>query len=255
MPVSLDYEEYDLGAKTWEDAGEAIDDADFVVLPLGSVEQHSVHLPVTVDTLRAENLTRILAAEAPEHDLSLLRLPTLPYGYSEHHMQLSGTVTLMADTYQKVLEEIGQSVKEHGADRLMMVNFHGGNRQPMKLAADRLQRDHDLKVYPFSWTDFARDQLVERFGDDWGHAGDHETSAIELFYPDLVKSERKEDQVRKAEYETRQYKYFDDITEQGGLGDATASDPEFMEEVVEETTVSILEALKSDLETEAEWDQ
>src|SRR5699024_6732427 len=133
-----------------------------------------------------------------------------------------GTVTLMADTYQSVLEEVGQSVAEPDVERLVIVNCHGGNQEPMKLAADRLQRDHELPTFPVHWTDFAREQLQERFGEDWGHAGDHETSAIELFHPDLVKTGEKEPQTRKADFEARQYPYFDDITEQGGLGDPTA---------------------------------
>ncbi|HKL28795.1 MAG TPA: creatininase family protein [Natrialbaceae archaeon] len=248
MTVSLDYEDYDLGSMTWEDAEEAIPDADFVVLPTGSIEQHSIHLPVTVDTLRAENLTRELVEAAPEHDLSMVRLPTLPYGYSEHHMPLAGTITLQPDTYREVLEQIARSVHEHGAKRLVIVNCHGGNREPMKLAADRVQRDTGLEVSPVHWTNFAREQLEERFGDDWGHAGDHETSVTELFHPDLVKEGKKEPQVRKAEYEARQYTYFPDITEQGGLGDPTNADPEFMADVVADTTESILETLKADIE-------
>jgi creatinine amidohydrolase len=252
MTVSLDYKDYDLGSMTWEDAEVAVAGADFVVLPTGSVEQHSTHLPVTVDTLRAENLTRVLVEAAPERDLSMIRLPTLPYGYSEHHMRLGGTVTLMADTYQSVLEEIGQAVAEHDAERLMIVNFHGGNREPTKLAADRLQRDHNLPVFPIHWTDFAREQLQERFGENWGHAGDHETSILELFHPDLVKTERKEPQTRIADFEARQYPYFDDITEQGGLGDPTMADPEFIEGVVEETTQCILDALINDIKQESE---
>jgi Uncharacterized protein, putative amidase len=155
MTVSLDYDEYDLGSMTWEDAGEALETADMVVLPTGSIEQHSKHLPVTVDTLRAENLTRELVEAAPERGLSMVRLPTLPYGYSEHHMTYPGTITLGADTYQSVLEEIGASMAEHGADRLAIVNCHGGNRSPMKLAADRLQRDHGIEVYPVHWTEYA----------------------------------------------------------------------------------------------------
>lgn len=247
MPVDLDYDSYDLGGMTWEDAGEALPESDFVVLPTGSVEQHSIHLPVTVDTLRAENLSRELVEAAPDHDLSMVRLPTLPYGYSEHHMQLPGTVTLMADTYQKVIFEIAKSVAEHGAERIAFVNCHGGNTAPLKLAADRIQRDVGIETYMVHWTNYAREQLEERFGDDWGHAGDHETSVIELFHPELVKQDKKEPQVRKAEYESRQYRWFDDITEQGGLGDPTNSDPEFMEEVVADTTERILEALKSDM--------
>ena len=247
MTVSLDYEDYDLGSMTWEEATEAIPDTDFLVLPSGSVEQHSIHLPLTVDTLRAETLSRVLAEAAASRELSMLRLPTLPYGYSEHHMQRAGTVTLQAGTYQQVLEEVGESVAAHGAERLAIVNCHGGNRAPMKLAADRLQRDHDLEVYPIHWTDFAREQLEERFGDDWGHAGDHETSVVELFHPDLVKSEKKEPQTTVADYEARQYTWFTDLTEQGGLGDPTNADAEFMERVVDETTERILDALESDM--------
>jgi creatinine amidohydrolase len=250
MTVRLEYEPYDLSGMTWEDAEEAIPEADFVVLPTGSVEQHSLHLPVTVDTLRAESLSRELVEAAPDHDLSMVRLPTLPYGYSEHHMNFAGTVTLSGDTYQRVIVDIGESIAEHGAERLAVVNCHGGNNAPFTLAADRIQRDHGVKTSLVHWTDFARDRLEERFGEKWGHAGDHETSVIELFYPDLVRTEKKEPQVRKARFEARKYTYFDDITEQGGRGDPTQSDPEFLEDVVAETTETILSALKSDMKQE-----
>ena len=251
MPVSLDYAEYDLGGLTSAAAGEAIPESDFVVLPTGSIEQHAEHLPVSVDTLRAESLTRELVEAAPDHDLSMVRLPTLPYGYSEHHARSPGTVTLDADTYRSVLVEIMTSVADHGASRIAVVNCHGGNREPLKLAADRVGRDTDAAVFPIHWTDFARERLEERFGDEWGHAGEHETSVIELFHPDLVDSEAKTPQDHRR-YEVRQYAYFDELTPGGGLGDPTGSDPEFVERVIEEATADILEALRRDVEAEAD---
>lgn len=236
---------YDL---TWEDAGEAIEEADFVALPCGSIEQHSTHLPVSVDSIRAEELTRELAEAAPEYDLSILALPTLPYGYSEHHMNFPGTITLQPDTYRQVIVEIGACLADHGAERLLLVNCHGGNRPPLKLAVDRLQRDHDLPTHFVHWTDHAREALQEAFGEDWGHAGDHETSVVELFAPHLVREDEKEPQDTNDGDETRPYTYFDEITEQGGLGDPTNSDSEVMERIVEETTEGILESLRADLE-------
>ena len=247
MTVELNYEKYDLGNLTWEEAETRIEDTDFVVLPTGAIEQHSLHLPVSVDTLRAENLTRILANRAPDRDLSMLRLPTLPFGYSEHHMTRSGTLTLMPDTYQKVIRELGESVAKHGAKRLLIVNCHGGNLSPLKLAGERLQREHELKVFLVDWTSYARDQLETRFGEDWSHAGEHETSVTELFHPELVRTEKKEKQCRKAEFNARQYTWYTDLTVQGGRGDPTNSDPEFMEEVVRDTTERILDALEEDL--------
>ena len=238
----------DLTTMTWEEAGENLEDADAALLPTGSVEQHSVHLPVSVDTLRAEHLTEELVEAAPGHDLRFVRLPTLPYGLSEHHMNFPGTVTLSQETYKRVIVEIGASLAEHGVSRLMIVNTHGGNRQPLSLAADRLGRDHDVTTHFVHWTDFARERLEEAFGEGWGHAGDHETSVIELYRPDLVREEKKEPQTTKEWPQTRSFTYFDDLTEQGGLGDPTNSDPEAMEEIVTEATDEILEKFRADLD-------
>jgi creatinine amidohydrolase len=240
--------EHDLWTMTWEDAGEAFETADAVVLPTGSLEQHSTHLPLSVDSLRAEHLTAELVERAAEFDLSLLRLPTLPYGYSEHHMNYPGTATLSQETYRRVAIEIGESMAEHGVDRLVFVNFHGGNVQSLKLAADHLARELGMAAHFVNWTDFIREQLVEAFGDDWGHAGDHETSVIEHYRPDLVRSERKEPQTTREGAETRSFAYFEDLTEQGGLGDPTNSDPELLADLIDDGTEAILTALRSDID-------
>ncbi|TKX70034.1 creatininase family protein [Halorubrum sp. SP9] len=238
----------DLFGMTWEDAGDAIDGADFAVLPTGSTEQHGPHLPVSTDTLRADHLTAELVDAADEFDLDLLRLPTLPYGQSEHHMRFPGTVTLSTETYVDVVREIGESVAEHGVDRLLIVNCHGGNREPLSIAADRLGRDTDLTVHFVHWTDFAEEDLEEAYGEGWGHAGDHETSFVELYRPDLVRSEKKEPQEADEMPRTRSYEYFDEVTELGGLGDPTNSDPDALEPIVVATTREILGALVEDLD-------
>ncbi len=244
MPETAD----DLATMTWEDADTAIGSADCVILPTGSTEQHSIHLPLSVDTLRADHLSAELVEMADAYDLSLTRLPTLPYGLSEHHMNYAGTVTLGQETYKRVVIEIGASVAEHGGDRFLILNCHGGNREPLSMAADRLQREHELTTHFVHWTDHARDELRDQFGEDWGHAGDHETSFVELYRPDLVKEEKKEPQETREMPETRSYAYFDDVTDQGGLGDPTNSDPGAMEGIVERTTERILEAFVADLD-------
>lgn len=238
----------DLYGMTWEEAGDALLTADAAVLPTGSVEQHAPHLPVSVDSLRADHLSAELVAAAGEADLRFVRLPVFSYGYSEHHMNFPGTVTLSQDTYRDAVVEIGASLAEHGVSRLILLNCHGGNREPLSLAVDRLGRDHDLTTHLVHWTDFARDRLEAAFGDDWGHAGEHETSVVELFRPDLVREGKKRPQETREFPETTTYRYFDDVTEQGGLGDPTASDPELLSEVVAETTREILSKLRADVD-------
>ncbi|MFB6299916.1 MAG: creatininase family protein [Halobacteriales archaeon] len=246
----VDTANYRLANGTWEDAAESIESADFVALPTGSHEQHSIHLPLSVDTLLAEYITTRLVETAPEYDLDMVMLPELPYGYSEHHMNYPGTVTLSAETYQRVIQDIGTSMKRHGAARLLIINHHGGNTEPLKLAADRLQRDQELSTHVVSPPSFVSDAIDDHFGDEWGHAGDYETSGIEHIAPELVKQEKKEPQTRVGEFETRTWAYFDDTTEQGGWGDPTNSDPEFFETLVEEMTADILESLNADIDEE-----
>jgi len=241
----------DYAAMTWEEAEEAFETADLLVLPTGSTEQHSLHLPLATDALVASWMARELAAHGPEYDLRMRVLPTLPYGYSEHHMNFAGTVTLSPHTFESVVVDIGASLARHGADRLLVVNAHGGNDEPLKLAADRLEREHGLAVH-FHPTDRAVERLAERFGEDWGHAGDYETSLMEYIHPELVCEERKREQTRHETAETRQDVYFDDLTEEGARGDPTNSDPEFVAEVVEDAVDDILEQLRADLDLSSE---
>ncbi len=236
---------YRLEQMTWEEAEEAFETADYVVLPCGSTEQHSLHLPTSVDTLRSSHLTDELAERAPDHGLELLVLPPLPYGYSEHHLPFSGTITLDAETYCEVIVDIGRSVKKHGGKRFLITNFHAGNIEPHKLAIDRLQREYDLPTRYVNWTDFARDKLEARFGDKWGHAGEHETSVIEHYRPELVRQGKKQPQTLHDVAESEQFRYFDDLTVEGGLGDPTDSDPAFIADIIEETTDKVLSDLKT----------
>jgi creatinine amidohydrolase len=177
-----------------------------------------------------------------------VRLPTLPYGYSEHHVNYPGTVTLGGETYRQVIVDVGASLAEHGVERLVVVNCHGGNLPPLDLAADRLTYDHDLTVHVVHWTDYARDRLEAAFGEGWGHAGDHETSVVEHYRPDLVKPERKEVQDDREGPETRSFSFFDELTEQGGLGDPTNADADVMAEIIDEATDEILSALRADID-------
>lgn len=246
----MDEARVDLAELTWEEAETAIAEADCLALACGSIEQHSVHLPLSVDSIRAEELTRDLCRRGAAHDLSMWLLPVLSYGYSEHHMSFPGTLTLTADTYQEVVYDIGHSIARHGAERLLIVNCHGGNRAPLRLAADRIQRELDLPVHHVFWAEFARERIEEQWGDEGGHAGAHETSAVELFRPELVREDRKVAHERRGSFETRQLRYFEDLTELGGLGDPRNADAAFMETLVAETNEAIIEALLTDLSAE-----
>jgi len=240
---------------TSEEAGKAIKEADFVILPAGSLEQHSLHLPLSTDSIRAEYLARHLAENS--EDLKLVVLPTLKYGLSEHHIRFPGTITLKDETYINMIFEIASSLKRHGAKRLLVMNFHGGNIQAIKLALLRIERELGLKTYFVHWTEFARD-LIEEYGKEvpYGHSGFYETSMIMLFRPDLVKEEKMREQEYKGPNRekdipsTKVIAYFDERYPTGGIGDPRLASKKFAKRLVDEVTKRIIQALKKDLEYE-----
>lgn len=237
----------DYATLAWIDAEAEIPDADFVVLPTGSVEQHSRHLPLGTDAYVADYLAHLYAENAPDYGLSMLVLPTLAFGYSEHHRNFAGTLSLTPETFMTVIVELGESLADNGAKRLLIVNAHGGNEEPLKLAADRIQREYDLPVHFRPETDVV-ERLGERFGEDWGHAGPYETSVMERIHPELVREKRKQPQTRTEIESSRQYAYFDEFTEEGGRGDPTDADPEFVMEVIRDGLADTLETLQNDVE-------
>jgi creatinine amidohydrolase len=241
---------------TYEEAGEAFKKADFIVLPTASIEQHSIHLPVSTDSIRAEELTKYLVQNSG--DLKMIMLPTLYYGQSNHHIHFPGTLTLSEETYINVLKEIAWSVKQHGGKRLFILNFHGGNGAPISVARLMIERRVGVKVYSISWT-----STVKEIIKDWApevsfsHSGFYETSMVLKFRPDLVIREKmKKQEQRFVEVTDREptrkptAAYFDDNYITGGKGDPTLASTELAEKLTPIATQRIIEALKEDMKYE-----
>jgi len=242
---------------TREEAKISIKEADFIVLPTGSIEQHSIHLPVSTDSIRAEKLTNYLVKHSG--DLKMVMLPTLYYGESLHHMHFGGTISLKEDTYVQVIKDIAWSVKQQGGQRLLIINYHGGNIAPIQLARMQIERDIGLKVYFVGWTSFASDLVKEWFPDvPYGHSGFYETSMIMHFRPDLVvkekmrKQEHRYDRKRPERTLTRGTgaAYFDEQYPTGGIGDPTLAKAELAEKIIPEVTERIIKALEEDMKYE-----
>ena len=67
------------------------------VLPVGAVEQHGPHMPISTDLATIEGVVAAVAPKLPE-DLPVLFLPPTAYGKSNEHSRYPGTVTLSAQT-------------------------------------------------------------------------------------------------------------------------------------------------------------
>lgn len=154
------------------------------VLPIGAIEQHGPHLPLSVDRDLVE---AVIHRALPQLDSSqnVLVLPTLAVTKSGEHDRHAGTLSLSAHGLLSNLREIGAAVARTGVERLVLLNGHGGNNAVLDIAARDLRIDHQMLVATCSWFGFANYPDSAELAHDI-HGGHLETSAMLAAKPGLV---------------------------------------------------------------------
>ena len=170
---------------------ERITESSVLVQPIGAVEQHGPHLPLSVDHVIAHEAAAALAAEHGEdHDLWLL--PTMSVSKSNEHAWSPGTLWLSAETMLAVLRDIGRSVAATRARRLVFLNGHGGNSALLNVACREVRLEHGLMtflVHPFVPADHGGTSPSTELGMGI-HGGHQETSVFMHLRPHLVHLDR-----------------------------------------------------------------
>ncbi len=104
------------------------------VIPTGSTEQHCT-LPLGTDSIIVERLVDLACHRLSNRGVGCLILPPLRYGYSVEWSTYPGTVTLSSRTLESLVLDILESVSRWGAERVAIVNGHGGNSGVLEAAA------------------------------------------------------------------------------------------------------------------------
>ncbi len=121
-----------------------LSEAPLLVVPLGSVEQHGSHLPMTTDTVIADAVAR---AAVPALHGALLA-PALSYGASGEHEGFPGTISIGTAALTGLLVEYGRSACRW-VGRLLVVNGHGGNLDARRAAVPQLRSEgRDVGWFP-----------------------------------------------------------------------------------------------------------
>lgn len=167
----------------WREVRAAGERGAIAVLPVGSQEQHSEHLPMGTDTVLAEAVVDAAADLLGEGDPELVRLPALPFGHSPHHL-FAAAVSLSATTLLAVLDDTLDTLVRSGFRRVLLVNGHGGNEEVVRLAVKRCALRVDVALGACSyWALDGPDGPAARPG----HAGWFETSLLLAARPELVR--------------------------------------------------------------------
>src|SRR5262245_51381410 len=109
---------------TWPEARRVARDRRTVVLvPLGALEQHGPHLPLSVDWIGSEELARRVAPHLQRRGWRPLLAPSLPYGASPLAAAWPGTVSLSPATTTRLIVEVVRNLARHGVGRFVLTNY------------------------------------------------------------------------------------------------------------------------------------
>ncbi|WP_127473940.1 creatininase family protein [Microbacterium sulfonylureivorans] len=203
------------------------------LLPMGAVEQHSLHLPLGTDTLIVEAIAAAVERRLPTR---VVLLPTLSVGASDHHLAMPGTISIGTQTAaDHATHQCLSLAQSTGIRTFVLLNGHGGNQPACRLALEK------LRAAAPGVRGFAVDYWGPMFDEldasgtarpaAMGHADAIETSILLATHPALVDMDRAvEDGYQDAlpAYVTTT-EGIPERTRHGGVGDprrATATDGE-----------------------------
>lgn len=172
--------------ETWETFQKKVNKDTIALLPLGSTEQHGYHAPLGTDLIIAEAFVSKFA-----DDERVIVLPSIPVSISDHHRHFPGTLWVSENTLRLYLGEILDSLSQHGINKVIIVNGHGGNMDPLKEFAKNLKKDRDINVIVWTWFKAIEQQIIDHFHYlPPLHADELETSMLLAVSPELIRRER-----------------------------------------------------------------
>ena len=105
-----------------------------VIIPVGSIEQHGAHLPITTDSDIVTEIASRLAKKC-----GFIVFPTISYGISEEHDPLFN-ISISKQTVLNILKDIDRSLRKNKSlMRIIILNGHHGNVESIEKRLEILE--------------------------------------------------------------------------------------------------------------------
>lgn len=174
---------------SWPEVEKVLDKPNAVLIPVGSVEQHGLHLPLSVDSRCATYISEQVAKKViEEHQISVVVAPTIQYTDVTTFASFPGTIGISLDTEIRVIGDIARSFIKHGFKNIIFVNGHMSNVIPINTALRQVYVDYpDAGLYALNWWDLGFEVIPKiRKSTICLHADEIETSVSLVIQPENV---------------------------------------------------------------------
>ena len=170
---------------TWTEVDEAIKERPVALLPVGAVEAHGPHLPVSTDTVIAIEMAQRGAEKLKEHGIPSLILPPVYFTVADFGADFAGTLSIPPETATALLRDVCIAAAKRF--RCVAPRQHppgaGAHRVPEEGASRRPTRRAPAACY----ADITQEALGRADGPGFqlgDHAGAWETSLMMAAAPD-----------------------------------------------------------------------
>ena len=194
------------------------------IIPVGSIEQHGPHLPISTDS----DIVTEIAFRLSEKINGLL-LPTISYGISSEHFPFFN-LSVKKSTLSKILDDVCESVIKNGISRILIINGHYGNLDSLR-GFEKKNSRRKIKIFSY-WKYMSR---------EFDHAGNVETSMMLAISKNvnMKKAKKGFDTEGMSKQEISRInklaqKSFPKVTGNGVWGDPTKSSAKIGREIIKE---------------------
>ena len=194
------------------------------IIPIGSIEQHGPHLPISTDSDIVTEISFRLSKK-----INGLLLPTISYGISDEHFPFFN-LSVKKSTLARILGDLCESLIKNGISRILIINGHYGNLDSLK-TFERRNKRKKIKVFSY-WKHMSR---------EFDHAGNIETSIMLAISKNVnMKKAKKGFQTKGmskqeiSKINRLAQKSFPKVTGNGVWGDPTKSSAKLGREIIKE---------------------
>jgi len=148
------------------------------VLPCGSVEQHGLHLPLGTDLHIVSSLSEKAVSQAWKAGYRVLLTEPISVGVSDMWSGNPGTLWIPVESFIQYVRDYVSSIFKNNVRRVIVVNAHGGNSDPLKVALKAATGSFDpsYRAYLVNYWEFVGDVIDSVFSNPFFHADEAETS-------------------------------------------------------------------------------
>ena len=159
------------------------------VLPIGVIEPHGPHLPLSTDMM----IPREASIRAAQNEYAVV-FPPYYFGQVHCAKHWPGAIALRPELLDALLQEVCDEIARNGFEKILLVNGHGGDTHRLHYFCQaQLAKQSDYVVYLDRgfWRPESEQKIAAmRKTKHGGHADEVESSCIMAIRPDLVHLDR-----------------------------------------------------------------